>query len=119
MKTINTLVISNMDTNMDTFKNVIPAFGGFHFDYSTSLETVIAATHAHTYDLLIIDTALDQESSSKLNKLINIIHPELTTLDLHLDDEAFIQFKLNSMQQKWQEAHSESQISFLDNPKLV
>ncbi len=118
MKTINTYVMSHNATNMDTFIKVANTFTGFQFNYITDMEQAIEATNAHTFDLLIIDKAMDKADEVKLNKVVDLIHPDVATLDLHMNDEEFIRFKLNSMLQKWEEAHSDSPINFVDNPKL-
>ena len=118
MKTINTFVFSKSSTDLTIFKKTITAFQGFTVEFSNNIESTIEAINARKYDLFIMDKSIEKLDQDKLNKIIDLIYPEVATLDLHMNDEDFIQFKLNSMQQKWAEAHSENVTNFIDNPNL-
>lgn len=115
---INTLVWNDGKTEQDIFLNTAADLEGFAFEYTTDLENAIEAISARKHDLVIIDTNIPKEQQSKLNKIIELIDPELATLDLHMNDEAFIAFKLNTMRQKWEDAQTGGGFRFMDDLPL-
>lgn len=118
MKTLNTYVIYNNDTSTDLFQKVNKEFGHISSQYGTDIENAIDAINSRKVDLLIIDKNLDKATLLKLNKLIDLIDPDVATLELHMNDEDFIRFKLGEMSRKWLDANSHGIVNFIDNPDL-
>lgn len=118
MKTLNTYVIYNTDTAIDLFQKVNKEFAHISSQFGTDIEKAIDAVNSRSADLLIIDKNLDKAQQVKLNKLIGLIDPDMATLELHMNDEDFIRFKISDMSRKWAEAHSHSIVKFIDNPQF-
>lgn len=118
MRKIDTLVFNDTKSDRTIFTKIADDLSGFRFEYTNDMEHVIEAINARKLDLLVIDTNLPKEQQNKLNKLITLIDPELATLDLHMNDEAFMTFKLKAMQQQWDEAQTGGGFNFIDGPSL-
>ncbi|MBL7704514.1 MAG: hypothetical protein JNM21_03095 [Taibaiella sp.] len=118
MKTLNAYVIYNADTTIDLFQKVNKEFEHISSQHGTDIEKAIDAINSRSVDMLIMDKKLDKPTQVKLNKLIDLIDPDVATVELHMNDEDFIRFKLGDMNRKWQEANSHSIVNFIDNPQL-
>src|SRR5690606_38214798 len=114
MKTLNTLVMIDSQTNLDIFNSIANDFNGYQFTHTDIMEEAIEAAHAHRFDLLILDKNLSKANAAKLNKLIELIYPEAATLELHLNDESFIRFKLTAMLRKWEDVNADPTVRFMD-----
>lgn len=118
MKTLNTYVIYDSNTSIDLYQKVNKEFEHISSQYGTDIEKAVDAINNRSVDMLIIDKNLDKTTQVKLNKLIDLIDPGVATLELHMNDEDFIRFKLGAMSARWEEAQSDGKINFLDNPQL-
>lgn len=118
MKTLNTYVIYNTDTDINLFQKVNKEFEHISSQFGTDIEKAIEAVNSRNVDLLIIDKNLDKTEQVKLSKLIELIDPDMATLELHMNDEDFIRFKMSDMNRKWAEAQSHSIVKFIDNPQF-
>lgn len=118
MKTLNTYVIYNTNTDINLFQKVNKEFDHINSQFGTDIEKAIDAINTRSIDMLIIDKNLDKTAQVKLNKVIDLIDPDMATLELHMNDEDFIRFKMSDMSRKWEEAQSHSIVKFIDNPQF-
>lgn len=116
MKTLNTYLLYDSNTSIDLFQKVNKEFEHVSSQYGTDIEKAIDAISNRGIDMLIIDKNLDKTIQVKLNKLVDLIDPGMATLELHMNDEDFIRFKISEMSRKWSESQSHGSVKFIDNP---
>lgn len=118
MKTLNTYIVYDSHTSTDIFQKVSKEFDHISTTFETDIEKAIDAINNRSFDMLVMDKMLDKTAQTKLNKLIDLIDPALATVELHMNDEDFIRFKLGAMIARWEEAQGDGNINFIDNPQL-
>jgi hypothetical protein len=119
MKVLHTLVFASDTTPLDKFKAFTADKPQISVTYLSNIEAVIERINARLDDMLVFDTSLPAGELKKVNKMVALIAPELATIDVHMNDEDFINIKMNQMIQKWQEAGSTNPAhKFWDNPGL-
>lgn len=119
MKVLNTLVFAEEATQFEKFEAIMAPKPQLKVTYLTDIEATIERINAKLDDMLVLDTKMSVAILKKMNKIVDLIAPEMATIELHMNDEDFIQIKMNQMIQKWEEAtNNSSSHKFWDNPNL-
>ena len=116
MKPLRTLAI--IATTNDILAITVSRFKDIALNIETDVEKAIEAMSNGKYDLLLVDKALPKEDYNKLNKLAEVLFPDAAFVNVNMNDEEFLRFKLSGLLAKWSDAQQETTRRFLDNPNI-
>lgn len=116
MKKLKTLAIVKEGSDITTLTSIERSFSGMVLSIETNIENTIEHMSRKDFDLLLIDKNLLPESYQKLNKLSEILFPHAAVVNVHIQDEDFLRFKLSGLLSKWSDSQTDARINFLDNP---
>ena len=115
MKPLKVLAITTRKENIDLFKHVVGQIKSIETGFEMDLENAISLMNNPKYDLLVLDKNLSENDMHKMNKMAEILQPDLPVLEMRFEDKDFIHFKMSEMLQKWIESQSESETKFYDD----
>ncbi|SFP94967.1 hypothetical protein [Parafilimonas terrae] len=118
MKTLQAYAVINETSNTNTLQNVAAGVQHLDITYENNIEDAVNAMNAQNFQLLIIDKALPDADIKKLNRLMELLHPDAAITAFNLQDEDYIRFKLSGLMLKWEDAQSEGKVNFIDDPEL-
>jgi len=114
MKTLQILTVYSPHSDRTLFENVAQTKKGIQVVYEQDTERVIDAINAQSFDLLVIDLDLPKADYHKLQKLVAMIYPDAAVTEVDMNNQGFINFKLDLLIDKWKEAQSDQNIRFFD-----
>lgn len=118
MKTLKAVALINEKTDTNNLKIAVSDFNQIHLEINENVENVITDMQLGKYDMLLVDKGLYSAELKKVNKVSDVLFPQAAVVNMSLQDEDFIRFKLNTMLSKWNEANQEAKINYIDNPSL-
>ena len=118
MKELKTLIFNDNQTETQTIESVISECKQMKYAFNAEVENVIDLMSNGEYDLLIVDRGLETETKKKIEKLSGILFPDAAVVNMYFTDEDYIRFKLDQLIKKWEDANSDSQKFFYDDPEL-
>ncbi len=118
MKTLQAYAVINETSNTNTLQKIAAGIQHLHITYENNIENAVNAMSGQNFQLLIIDKALPEAEIKKLNRLMELLHPDAATTVFNQQDEDYMRFKLSGLMLKWEEAQSEGKVNFIDNPEL-
>lgn len=118
MKTLQAYAVINETSNTNTLQKIAAGIQHLNITYENNIEDTVNAMSGQNFQLLIIDKALPDAEIKKLNRLMELLHPDAATTAFNLQDEDYMLFKLSGLMLKWEEAQSEGKVNFIDNPEL-
>lgn len=118
MKILQAYAVINETSNTDALKTIAAGINDLHIIYEANTENAVDAMSGQNFQLLIIDKALPDADVKKLNRLVELLHPDAAVTAFNLQDEDYIRFKLSGLMLKWEEAQSDGKVNFIDGPAL-
>ena len=118
MKTLQAYAVINETSDTTTLQNIAAGIQHLDITYQNNIEDAVNAMNGQNFQLLIIDKALADAETKKLNRLAELLHPDAAVTTFSLQDEDYIRFKLSGLMLKWEESQSEGKVNFIDNPEL-
>ena len=118
MKTLQAYAVINETSNTDILKAIAAGINDLHITYEANAENAVDAMSGQSFQLLIIDKALPEADMKKLNRLVELLHPDAAVTAFNLQNEDYIHFKLSGLMLKWEEAQSDGKVNFIDDPAL-
>ena len=118
MKTLQAYAVINETSDTTTLQNIAAGIQHLDITYQNNIEDAVNAMNGQNFQLLIIDKALADAETKKLNRLAELLHPDAAVTTFSLQDEDYIRFKLSGLMLKWEESKSEGKVNFIDNPGL-
>lgn len=114
MKTLLVYVYANESTDLTLFRSVIEQKKGIQYVVETREEHLVQALTAQHFDLLILDLDLPKGEYKKAQLMTEMIYPGAAVTELDLQPKDFIDYKLDQLWSKWEEAHTDGQTFFHD-----
>ena len=108
MKPLIVLVYTSADTPLDTIHTVFGQMPQVQPAYCHTEQDLTQALTAQSFDLLVIDLNLPREPYRKAQKLCELLYPDAAYTELDLQHAPFVDFKIQQLLQKWNDAHDEA-----------
>lgn len=118
MKTLHAYAVVNETSNTEILKKVAAEHQHLKIDFQTNIESAVEAMSTQHFQLLITDEALPGADIKKLNRLADLLHPDAAIVELHMQNEDYIRFKLSGLMLKWEDAQSDGKVNFIDDAML-
>ena len=116
MKILQAYAIINEASNTNALKGIASKFENLDIHYVTDIENIVAGMGIQNFQLLILDEGLPDEDIKKLHRIVELLHPDAVVSEFNLANEDYILYKLSGLMLRWEEAHSDGKINFIDNP---
>lgn len=114
MNRLNVAVLHNDHSDLQHLVDFSAHESNFKFQHFTNDETLLEASSAQQFDLLIIEKSLDNNVIKKVEKLIDILHPNAATTIMDFTDPTYIAYKLNALYNAWIAANNNNSIFYHD-----
>lgn len=114
MKPLQVYVYAHEATDLTIFYSVAEQKKGIAYVIETKEEHLVQALTAQRFDLLILDLDLPKGEYKKAQLMTEMIYPGAAVTELDLQHKDFIDYKLDQLWKKWEEAHTDGQTFFHD-----